>query len=248
MILARVSKRVIRMNFKDFPKFVQGLIFCSIGQTYFACIPAYVPNAVNTPMFSQRNEVHVSGLWRGSNDWDLQSAYSVSPHFGVMANGNFASIRKNAEDYTYKRRFGELGAGFFNSSKPFNYEVYAGFGTGKTISKDNLSFFGSSNIVTSEYFNRYFIQGSLGVASGRMGPSMTSRFVYVDYYKFKIQDASSRHHLSKFFWEPALTIKLGPAPLKFVAQTIWVLPLSKNSELGYAKWQILLGAEMQLGR
>ena len=59
------------------------VLFCSCSHYY------YVPNSQNVPLFREKNEYRFSGTLAGveeSSSKELQAAYSVTDHIGVMAN------------------------------------------------------------------------------------------------------------------------------------------------------------------
>jgi hypothetical protein len=56
-----------------------------------SCAPAYVPNALNTPLFNNKGEIHIAAN-TGISGFDPQLAYAVTDNIGVMVNGSFRII------------------------------------------------------------------------------------------------------------------------------------------------------------
>jgi hypothetical protein len=213
----------------------------------------YVPNAVNTPLFTGQHQLHGSGYIRNLTAWDVQTAFSPLDHFGIMANGSVGrtDFLLAPELGQSKQEFIEAGLGFFGRLNPDNNvhgDLYIGYGRGKIKSKSD--FFESIvnvNTRTTGYFHRFFVQAAFGTPSGTNGPALSCRLTKIDYYKFKSKIAVVREDESAYFVEPALTIKFGPGPFKFVIQGIFAQRIGGDKNLQYVKTQLLGGAEFQIG-
>ncbi|KAB2879617.1 hypothetical protein F9K33_08735 [bacterium] len=218
-----------------------------------SCSPVYVPNAVNTPLFTGQNEFHGAGYIRNLTSWDVQVAFTPLNHVGIMANGSVGSMEFFLAPELGKSRqeFFEPGLGFFGRLNPENNvhgDLYIGYGRGKIKSKSD--FFESIinvNTRTTGYFHRFFLQAAFGAPSGTNGPLLTCRLTKIDYYKFKSKIAVVHKDETAYFAEPALTIKFGPKPFKFVIQGIFAQRVGGDKDLQYVKTQLLGGAEIQIG-
>ncbi len=77
---------------------------------FHACAPAYVPDVINTPLLSNKDELQVS-LNTGISGFDPQIAYAVTDHIGVMLNGSFTNRISDSTDNYHKHTFVEVGSG-----------------------------------------------------------------------------------------------------------------------------------------
>src|ERR1041385_6595954 len=103
-----------------------------------SCSPVYLPNSRNVPMFSKAGEVQGS-LSFGSG-YNLQTAVSITNNIGIMANGMYADS-KNLDNKVNKYTFGEVGLGYYsNNNEKYYFDVFAGYGTGKSSSSDTAAF------------------------------------------------------------------------------------------------------------
>ena len=87
------------------------LLLCS-------CAPTYVPNVRNAPLFTKGGEFQ--GSIQGGNGLDVQTAVSVTRHFGLMANYSFAERdRFDPDDYDdyHRHKFLEGGVGYFDNKE-----------------------------------------------------------------------------------------------------------------------------------
>lgn len=92
--------------------------------TTISCSPEYAPNSVNTPMLSERGEVHAS-LELGSSGFQLQSAYALGDRTALMFNA------QAAPGDNPRQTFVEGGAGYFSPSGDGRFETFGGFGVGR---------------------------------------------------------------------------------------------------------------------
>lgn len=218
-----------------------------------SCAPVYMPTAVNAPLLSKKNEFHGAAYMRNFTGWDIQGAYSPMDHVGLMVNGS-----KSRTEFLFAPELGqseqvvlEGGVGFFASldqQKMTNGELFFGYGRGRTRSKsDFMESIVTTDSRTTGYFDRYFVQASIGVPGGHSGPSFSCRVVKVKYYKFKSEFSVSHASPNAYFAEPALTLKFGPKVFKFVAQGLYAIRISGNKDIVYQKLQLTGGAEIQLG-
>ncbi|MBD3411263.1 MAG: hypothetical protein GF419_13795 [Ignavibacteriales bacterium] len=89
-----------------------------------SCSPQYAPNSVNTPMLSERGEVHAS-LELGSSGFQLQSAYALGDRTALMLNA------QTAPGDNPRQSFVEGGVGYFSPSGDGRFETFGGFGVGR---------------------------------------------------------------------------------------------------------------------
>src|SRR5690242_8442254 len=102
--------------------FLPLVFFCS------SCAVVYVPSARNVPLFTKSGEFNGNLSW-GTSGLNVQSAYAVSNHLGVMA--NFQSDAGNSRTHIA----GDIGLGYYLRKK-VAFEVYGGYGIGKGYGSD----------------------------------------------------------------------------------------------------------------
>ncbi len=126
------------------------------------CSSIYIPSVPNTPMLSTQGEIAAGAHMSLKGNFNFNSAYAVSNHFAVMANG--ASLNNEREKKDIKHKMLEFGAGYFDTFGPDKnriLEIYAGFGTGKSDRAfrefDNNDVLLSTDLQKSNY-DKKFIQ------------------------------------------------------------------------------------------
>jgi hypothetical protein len=178
----------------------------------------YVSNNVNVPLMREKGEVKVN-----VDQSNLQVAYAVSDHWGVMVNG-FSRSYQGKEYFDHSGRLIEAGGGYFLPLREnVIFEAYAGGGMGKVDKK--VTYTNAENRVITNTFNatgaKAFIQPSIGYGNKYFDIAFTPRFSYVKYLKFNSSGFSSEElavdnlHQERLlkadhlFAEPALTLRAG---------------------------------------
>ena len=205
------------------------------------CAVSYVPNSVNTPLFDQKGEA-LASVNAGFSGYDVQTAYAVTDHIGVMLNGSFDSEQSDP-NYKHSHTYVEAGAGWSGKIGQYGrYEIYTGYGMGPTETyyrRKNL--IGNFFVIDSlGVFNqRLFLQPSAGFKSEYFEASFSSRFVFLHlsprYYLQRIEgnpnsETSYPARPNTFYWEPVLTIKGGGKKLKGYIQGGISWPLQNNPD------------------
>lgn len=175
------------------------------------CAPVYVPNARNSPLFTEAGEFQGSiGIGNGI---DIQGAASITNHIGVMANYSYES--RNSNDYYlstdpdnaeyHYHRFFEGGIGYFENQGNWCYEVFAGYGKGEGANNNSYQWnTGQPGIATGK-FERYFIQPAFGMNKKMVHVSFIPRIAIVDFKEFS--DDVSTYKINGdpvVFFEPAV--------------------------------------------
>jgi hypothetical protein len=97
------------------------------------CSSIYIPSVPNTPMLTTQGEIAAGAHLSLKGNFNFNSAYAVSNHFAVIANG--AHLNNEGNKKEIKHKMIEFGGGFFNTFGPGKnriIEVYAGVGRGKS--------------------------------------------------------------------------------------------------------------------
>lgn len=172
--------------------------------TFSACAPVYVPNVRNSPMFTKGGEFQASA--QIGNGLEVQSAYAVTEHLGVMTNFSFINQSGQEDEVDYHRhQLFEGGLGYFSNRDDSFFEVYAGYGRGKGTSYDAFEFFGPQSVAATGRYERYFLQPAFGLNKEDIDFSFAPRFSLVDFYEFSTELArTSVEEKPKLFFEPAI--------------------------------------------
>lgn len=173
---------------------------------FTSCAPVYVPNAINTPLFTEQHDASLQGSF-GFNGYDVQAAYSPLKHFGIMANTGFYAVNDDSHS------FFEGGIGYYGDFETNGrYEVYGGFGNGSTILNNNIL----ADRVSANY-NRIFIQPAIGAKMNVFEASFAPRISYVHLYDLRLDNITNTP-TEALFIEPVVTAKVGYKYGKFFVQ------------------------------
>jgi len=214
------------------------LLYAFVVLILNSCAPAYIPNVLNAPLLTNKNEVQVA-IHAGTSGFDPQVAYAITNHFGVMVNASFLDETSDSTDSYHKHGFAELGAGYFtNFASRFKFEIFGGAGFGKISALyDNNKWISRSQVDVT----RYFIQPSLGITSKVVDFGISTRFSLVS---MKQETAN----VTGLMFEPAATLKLGWDHLKAMAQIGVSAPLTKDVGFNYQPFLFSLGLQANFGK
>lgn len=212
-----------------------GLLLLAVFQ--FSCAPVYVPTVINQPLFKEKGDFKAS-LHGGISGWDAQTAYAVTDHVGIMAQGSFENFNSDETDDYHHHIFGEVGGGYFKALGQYGrFEAYGGAGIGKI---NVLNGSGYLEDYSDAVFGKVFIQPGIGFASDYVDFSFAPRIVWAD-----ILNQSA--HRSRFFAEPAITGKVGYKKVKGVLQLGFSLPLgSRALDFNYQPFILSFGIQTDL--
>jgi hypothetical protein len=206
---------------------------------FTSCAPAYIPNVVNSPMFSNEGEFQGS-VHTGLSGFDPQLAYAVTDHIGVMANGSFANWTSDSTDNFHKHQFFEAGLGYYTKVRTKGrLEVYGGYGFGKLETNSGSDLFLAYTKVNS---SRVFIQPAIGIASNVFDGSFATRLVMLNLSQYNETNIG-------YFAEPVLTGKIGYKYVKVIGQFGISIPLNDTKiDFDYEPFIFSLGLQFNIGR
>lgn len=208
-----------------------------------SCTLAYIPNAVNTPLLSDKGDLK-SAFRVGSSGVDLQFSGAVKDHIGLMLNGSFATMPDiNAEsdglmatnnvnsDYISpatgsgaQHFFGEFGAGYFTRiGLKGRFETFTGIGYGSFQVGDFTIDGGLENHIDANCY-RIFVQPAIGLSMPKYDIGLAARFVKLNF----LPRSPMYRNLSGSFIDPALTLKTGKSNTKFVFQVGYSIPMQSE--------------------
>lgn len=174
-----------------------------------SCAPAYLPNSRNVSLFREQGEAMVTAA--AGTAFELQSAYALTDHIGVMANGAIFNKKQSDGGVDYNRNylFGEGGLGLFGKNRTIRYEVYGGYGLGRGTSYKGYYFFnqnGAKPVVASGKFTRLFLQPTVGTNHKNFNLAFSFRLSMVDFTEFESSGLVVKPKEDfQLFVEPALT-------------------------------------------
>lgn len=124
-----------------------------------------MPSVPNTPMLTTQGEIAAGAHISLKGNFNFNSAYAVTNHLAVMANGGFMDNKSDKKDI--KNKTIEIGGGYFNTFGPDNnriLEIYAGIGSGK-----------------SDRFFREFDNNNVLLSSDHQKADYDKKFIQVNY-------------------------------------------------------------------
>ena len=180
-----------------------------------SCQTVYLPNSRNVPMLSKAGEVQ--GSLSFLSGYNLQTAVALTDHFAVMGNGSYASSREVWTDIRSKYTLGELGVGYFKNDGKIYFDLFGGYGAGKTSSSDSSLYFYRKNVSSNHHlssvnYRKYFIQGGFGLRRKYFEGALALRFSLIDITNgTRLGSAVDVNQSPVMFLEPAAVIRF---PLK----------------------------------
>jgi len=206
------------------------------------CVTLYKPNAIHSPLLKEKGELNTSAMLgvSGNGLTNLQAAYAVSNHMGILVDGMYHNKRKSSSDSSIEKLnigFAEAGAGYFNTfgaKKNGLFQCYSGAGLGKT--KDIIFNSDSHNPEASAKYFNLFIQPGVGFITKDLIVAFDLRANYVRLYNI------NAYLYDQFAWwnteftyysnatldflnlEPVVTIKAGRERLKGIFQVGLIIP------------------------
>ncbi len=229
------------LNFRKTVSYGIIILFSLVG-TLSSCSPEYIPNMVNTPVFSNKGEFQAT-VATGTSNFDAQLGYAITDNIAVIANGSYADQTDDTTDDFHKHLILEGGLGYYRKiSSAARIEAFGGYGIGKieTFEENNLI-----DPYTNVGFNRIFIQPGIGAATDFFDGSFAARLAIV---QMKPGKNSTIPESWNMFIEPVITAKFGYKWVKAVIQFGYSFPTNDN--LGYEHQRLILnfGLNFNIGR
>jgi len=137
-----------------------------------SCSSIYIPSVPNTPMLTTQGEIAAGAHMSLKGNFNFNSAYAVSNHVAVLANGAIMSNERDKRDIKHKMI--EIGGGYFNTFGPDNnriLEIYGGIGSGRT-----------------ERIFREFDKNDVLISSDLQEAKYDKKFIQVNYSSKKVDN------------------------------------------------------------
>lgn len=213
-------------------------IFCQ------ACAPVYIPTNSNVPLFTEKGEIQLAA-YQGSNGMNVQAAVSVIDHVAVMGNFGFRAYENEDSHKNNKQKFGEFGIGYYDTfGSSGRYEFYGGYGKGESSA---YNFFHNNDDIRIEAkFDRWFLQGNIGLGNKIVEGAISYRLSYVNFYRIKeigLIDDVFHDPMEELMMEPAFTIKVGGERIKFISQFGFSFPYDNYVKFDYQPFYMSVGIQ-----
>ncbi len=219
--------------------------------TLSACTPVYVPNAVQAPLLEERGDIRVGG-YVGTSGADLQVAGALTDHLGVSAavlTGSYEDESEDAVRDENRRRFGEVGIGYFTDfGRVGRFEVYGGYGRGWAEATDEYRFLDNRTVTATGRYRRLFVQPTLGAALGPARLYGATRLAHVRFHEFETSQTTFDEAQSAPFFEPTVGADLGLGWFNLGGQIGLSIPLEneENFDFDHQPMWISLGVQVRL--
>ncbi|MEI9919473.1 MAG: hypothetical protein WDO14_11795 [Bacteroidota bacterium] len=186
--------------------------FIIIAIAVAGCSPAYVPNSRNVPLFEKGAELAVNASY-GFSGTEVQVAYSITDHIAAMANvsAKWKTLDQPVDDSIKRRHFfGEAGLGYYLAKEDYRFELFGGYGKGKSLSNAGRVLDEQERLASGRY-DRIFIQPSISTNFEKFNLIFTSRVSFVNFTSFTPYPDQSYSFLFKpvkgyhTFFEPSIT-------------------------------------------
>lgn len=222
--------------------------------TFTGCVSVYNPNPLNVPMLKEKGDVKLTV--EAGNGFHGQFAAAIADEVGVIASAGFDSGSDTRFGSKGERKTShynvEAGLGYFTKlSESWIFEIYGGGGFGDFKDNKNYSsiFDASSNSEVTGKITKGFIQPAIGYNRDNFSISLAIRNVYLSLSD--LSGGQENLHIGKGGWfiEPAVTMKLGAKPLKFVLQLGTSTPVNHSDTFNWEPKFIFggIGVEFNLG-
>lgn len=236
---------LICINYKNHMK-KPVLFLASLAVLTFGCGHTYyVPNLQNIPLFRQEGDNMFvissgSGIGDALTMFDVQGAYAITNHFAVT--GAYFSTEEEGgnepgTDYSKGSMF-EVGAGIYQPlGKIGSFDFFGGYGNGDQFHQYNTSSWdytgmglGNETVETgiaALRYNRFFARSSIGLTTKIIDLAFSARLSNMRYYDVQssidgegdeFNTLSRLSGLSCWWFEPAVTLRLGYSPVKLQLQ------------------------------
>ncbi len=246
-------------------KITQKLLLIALLIAFLSsCKIMYVPNNQNIPMLEEKGDIKANLGFK-----DLQLAYGITDHIGIMANGYYnknewtanteISNNKYLYEYLSTRSLIEGGLGYYSAlGGAGRFEVYGGAGYGKVNFDYDLLENGTQTETNTFKVDmmRIFIQPAIGMQSDNFGFAFSTRLAsltfsninYTGYTQAELED-EGLHELEDdmfMFIEPAITLRAGFRYIQLQFQPYYNMRLSGPSSINSKTYGLNFGVYLSI--
>jgi hypothetical protein len=198
-------------------------------------------------MFSEKGEFQATASVSMATEYNLQTAFAITNHLGIMANGMYANHNNTSQHHKSEQRFSEVALGYYLNKNKFYFDIWSGYGLGQAnyVNPD-----GSKLDSVSGNFNRFFIQPGIGFKERNIHYGFVLRFSMLDFSNVTgvISDSPANYgNGNEWFYEPTLFYKYSYKKIFMTTQMGYSLNMtSHNPHVGYEPLQFSLGIGLRL--
>jgi len=197
----------------------------SIIGLFTSCSPEYIPNMVNTPIFSNQGEFQAT-VATGTSNFDAQLGYAITDNIAIIANGSYADETNDTTEDYHKHLMLEGGLGYYKKiSESGRIEVFGGYGISQIKTLVDNGSFGIDYVDVN--YNRIFLQPGVGAVTDIFEGSFATRVAFVQMIPApEVTNISESWHV---FLEPVMTVKVGYRYAKAVIQVGYSFPINEEN-------------------
>ena len=220
-----------------------------------SCKIMYIPNSQNVPMMEEKGDLKVD-----IGTKDLQVAFGLTDHVGIMVNGYYnrndwsvssGTIEIVENKYLTNRSLIEGGLGYFTTlGNDGRFEVYGGAGYGGF--DYNYDLLDNGILSESNKFGintmRIFLQPALGFQTDIVGFAFSTRLASVNFSNVEYTGYDETELVTEglnelednmfLFVEPALTLRIGFRYAQLQLQPYYNFLVSGPSSINARKWRV----------
>lgn len=204
-----------------------------INMVLSACSPLYIPSAKHTHFLDTEGEANVAA-YSGTNGFDIQGAYAITPKLGVVTAISAANKTDSSSNTEHQHFAIEAGVDYYKKlGDKGRFEALAGLGFGNAEAVKTITTKGS--------FSNFFLQSNIGFESRALDVGLAMRMNQVVFYKFETSNTTSNNSEAATFFEPSLFARLGWERLKLEVQMGLATPLQRDINFQYESLTVALG-------
>jgi len=209
-----------------------------------SCSPEYIPNMVNTPVFSNKGEFQAT-VATGTSNFDAHLGYAITDNIAVIASGSYADQTNDTTDEFHKHLILEGGLGYYkNLSDAGRIEVFGGYGIGQIQTLEDFGSLGFESVDVN--YNKIFLQPGVGAVTDFFDGSFATRLSIIQMLPSENSTITESWHM---FIEPVVTAKIGYRYVKAVIQIGYSFPVNADN-IDYEHQNLILnfGLNINIGR
>ena len=210
---------------------------------FSSCTTVYIPNEINAPAFNEPNQFK-GGIAIGNSGTNLQLGFSFYKHFAAI--GDISYLDRKSSEPRFQRTW-SLGLGYFtriSQSDSMFYEVFGGYGNGRTNSAYEDQFLTNGPGYENADYNRFYVTQNISFQQEFIDFIISVRLSYFSFTRYESREFINPVLPKAIGIEPAFKIRMGGEFLKIKFQLGYNLINSiKGPDFNYDRSFGLIGLE-----
>jgi len=210
---------------------------------FSSCTTVYIPNEINAPAFNEPNQFK-GGIAIGNSGTNLQLGFSFYKHFAAI--GDISYLDRKSSEPRFQRTW-SLGLGYFtriSQSDSMFYEVFGGYGNGRTNSAYEDQFLTNGPGYENADCNRFYVTQNISFQQEFIDFIISVRLSYFSFTRYESHEFINPVLPQAIGIEPAFKIRMGGEFLKIKFQLGYNLMNSiKGPDFNYDRSFGLIGLE-----